>query len=596
MSARFKKLAGGLLLVFILGFVWYSQSDHQLFKLGSFDLDRDYLLDRVELAQDYGIDPETALKATENFNQYYQISRELGLEITKEDLINSGYYLEQKYQENILFRANTFKKVLDTKIVGLSKGQYQGSLFVFPMVGYNNQEGEITQATTESKEYALSKAQEYRKAIIEGADPDQLIEQIKLDPKLALPMAENSSRMIDYTEQDNWQNNLGAYHEEVIEDFEDGIDVGLGEIRLAHSYRNTPDQEEEFMYYFTNITAKQAKDQSIIEVYQDKLGDNSLVSKALGDTNILPTAYADVGDKHQATTSKRNQLIASNPRARLFGDVQGQVLGSDNQPLFGAIVEVSFEIQESNCLDCDWAFVRANDILTPDQVAGVKNGTIRSEGSADNEYAPRYKQRSVEVVTDENGYWSLSSIGLLADCNTSGGYPPTKIKYKGLNIFKGDPTSLARGINGLDVANSGRNTEISSQSTAISNSAVAGIVNVGGINVSQSIADNVAKMLEAARKDGVSLSGGGYRSNARQIELRKKHCGSSNYAIYQMPSGQCSPPTARPGNSQHEKGLAIDFRNCGRGSGCFRWLSNNAAKYGFYNLPSESWHWSVNGK
>jgi LAS superfamily LD-carboxypeptidase LdcB len=32
-----------------------------------------------------------------------------------------------------------------------------------------------------------------------------------------------------------------------------------------------------------------------------------------------------------------------------------------------------------------------------------------------------------------------------------------------------------------------------------------------------------------------------------------------------------------------------------RSSPAFEWLRGNAARYGFYNLPSEPWHWSVDG-
>ena len=28
----------------------------------------------------------------------------------------------------------------------------------------------------------------------------------------------------------------------------------------------------------------------------------------------------------------------------------------------------------------------------------------------------------------------------------------------------------------------------------------------------------------------------------------------------------------------------------------FKWLKANAARYGFYNLPSEAWHWSTTGR
>jgi hypothetical protein len=77
------------------------------------------------------------------------------------------------------------------------------------------------------------------------------------------------------------------------------------------------------------------------------------------------------------------------------------------------------------------------------------------------------------------------------------------------------------------------------------------IVSVRGIRIHQSIADNLAGLLSAAESDGISLSGYGYRDSQRQVELRRQNCGSSNYAIYQMSPSQCSPPTARPGQSNH---------------------------------------------
>jgi LAS superfamily LD-carboxypeptidase LdcB len=123
----------------------------------------------------------------------------------------------------------------------------------------------------------------------------------------------------------------------------------------------------------------------------------------------------------------------------------------------------------------------------------------------------------------------------------------------------------------------------------------------GSITVASSIAGNLQSMLNAASSDGISLCGGGYRSSSGQIATRRANCGSSNYDIYQKPAGQCSPPTARPGQSMHEQGLAVDFTCNGggaigsRSSPCFQWLANNASSYGFHNLPSEPWHWSSNG-
>ena len=88
---------------------------------------------------------------------------------------------------------------------------------------------------------------------------------------------------------------------------------------------------------------------------------------------------------------------------------------------------------------------------------------------------------------------------------------------------------------------------------------------VRGITVACSIAGSLDSMLGAAAADGITMRGGGYRSSDSQIALRRAHCGTSDYAIYEMPPSSCSPPTARPGQSMHEQGLAIDFTCNGGG-------------------------------
>ncbi len=123
---------------------------------------------------------------------------------------------------------------------------------------------------------------------------------------------------------------------------------------------------------------------------------------------------------------------------------------------------------------------------------------------------------------------------------------------------------------------------------------------VYGIAIHNSIAGNLKEMLDAAQADGITFRGGGYRDASAQIRLRKAHCGSSDYAIWQAPPSACRPPTARPGSSNHERGLAIDFTDDGRSinnrnSRGYKWLKANAAAYGFFNLPSEPWHWSTTG-
>ena len=123
------------------------------------------------------------------------------------------------------------------------------------------------------------------------------------------------------------------------------------------------------------------------------------------------------------------------------------------------------------------------------------------------------------------------------------------------------------------------------------------LVSVRGIVVNAAIAEATEGLLSAMKAEGFRLGGGGYRSASRQIALRKAHCGTSEYAVWQMPASRCRPPTARPGRSDHETGRAIDFTYNGRiissrSSAVFRALQNIAPRFGFVNLRSEPWHWS----
>jgi len=126
------------------------------------------------------------------------------------------------------------------------------------------------------------------------------------------------------------------------------------------------------------------------------------------------------------------------------------------------------------------------------------------------------------------------------------------------------------------------------------------LTTVNGITVASSIATRVRGLLNAASADGINLSGYGYRDFNAQIALRRQNCGTSQYAIWEMAPDACSPPTARPGYSYHERGLAIDFMANGRfinsqSNPGFVWLAANAARFGLYNLPSEPWHWDTRG-
>ena len=123
------------------------------------------------------------------------------------------------------------------------------------------------------------------------------------------------------------------------------------------------------------------------------------------------------------------------------------------------------------------------------------------------------------------------------------------------------------------------------------------LATVRGITVHRDIADNLEALLAAAEADGIVFGGGGYRDPEDQWRLRRAHCPNPSSS----PPSACRPPTARPGQSMHERGLAVDFTYNGsiissRSNPGYRWLAAHAGSYGFRNLPSEPWHWSTNGQ
>lgn len=109
--------------------------------------------------------------------------------------------------------------------------------------------------------------------------------------------------------------------------------------------------------------------------------------------------------------------------------------------------------------------------------------------------------------------------------------------------------------------------------------------------VSSLISKKVIDMVAAASQAGTTLAGGSFRSYEQQMELRKAHCPDP----INSPATACTPDTAKAGESQHERGLAVDFNNADRGSATWNWMVAHGAEYGFFNLPTESWHWSQSG-
>lgn len=140
--------------------------------------------------------------------------------------------------------------------------------------------------------------------------------------------------------------------------------------------------------------------------------------------------------------------------------------------------------------------------------------------------------------------------------------------------FTGNPTADIQGTGALAAGTDGQ------------------IVTIRGVRGARGFLTNLWAAIDAAAADGVRLTiGNVYRSEAEQAALRITNgCPDVNTS----PASACRIPTARPGESMHNKGQAVDFANLSDAG--YRWLTQHGASYSLYNLPTERWHWSVNGK
>ncbi len=115
------------------------------------------------------------------------------------------------------------------------------------------------------------------------------------------------------------------------------------------------------------------------------------------------------------------------------------------------------------------------------------------------------------------------------------------------------------------------------------------------LKVNSEIADNITKLIAAAKQAGLTLSSDStFRTMEEQQYL---------WDCYQTKQCNNGSQAAKPGYSNHQMGYALDFvcdNAAGSdasfaGTGCFAWLQRYANQYGLKNLASEAWHWSKDG-
>tara|TARA_R110000824_G_scaffold400651_1_gene608677 strand:- start:33131 stop:34318 length:1188 start_codon:yes stop_codon:yes gene_type:complete len=129
-----------------------------------------------------------------------------------------------------------------------------------------------------------------------------------------------------------------------------------------------------------------------------------------------------------------------------------------------------------------------------------------------------------------------------------------------------------------------------------------------GAYIKQAVDDALASGLKLQK----SISASGTRTTQSQISCRLKYkCGANYDEIMTLPSSgtraKCTTPAARPTQSNHEIGLAVDLGpeltqayDTSRATPFYQWMMKNVygkSKYGGIKSwdAKEPWHWSYSG-
>jgi len=95
---------------------------------------------------------------------------------------------------------------------------------------------------------------------------------------------------------------------------------------------------------------------------------------------------------------------------------------------------------------------------------------------------------------------------------------------------------------------------------------------------------NALRAAAAAAGHNIGI-GSGYRTVQEQINLRRTN-GCPD--VWKSKASSCKTPTAIPGQSNHNHGLAIDFTG---NSAADSWVAANASRFGLHlPVPGENWH------
>jgi len=117
---------------------------------------------------------------------------------------------------------------------------------------------------------------------------------------------------------------------------------------------------------------------------------------------------------------------------------------------------------------------------------------------------------------------------------------------------------------------------------------IGGLTDIGhGFQLASPAAEAFRRMATAAQQQGVDLYG--ISNTYRSVQQQQ---GLWNQALQKYGSPAAARKwVAPPGNSMHNKGLAIDFSSRQAAD----WMSRNSGQYGWQNYSPEWWHFNYKG-
>ncbi|MCA9349829.1 hypothetical protein KC853_02135, partial [Candidatus Saccharibacteria bacterium] len=428
----------------------------------------------IELGKDYDNGREDIVNATIDLEAWKKINQNLGVVPPDSFIMEyASRYTEQAVKENVILQKNLYKYATEQMMLNQYYGLYDGAVFVFPYANFDQG------ATTEEQAYAKQKAEEYLARFSSGEDPRSLIDEIYADRSLEPAVdAQNPSTILGFYEDQSPYDQYRMGYSELLND------IWSIENRGTSQIVDIPEDRENRSggyYYFYNINDYQSPRLDIQESYDteveriatdlttqadkiNRVGQStvSFLGNKLKDLAIQPAYAKDTVEAHQSGPSVLLKLMndksyEGRTLIERFADVSGRVLGSNGDPYPNAIVRIKYkDVLKQNCAECDSAFVDVGKI-------GL--------GSSTNENAPRVDYRKagigklhdtpemqgyhdyVEVISGESGYFSLSAIDIVFDCNRVkteyGDGHPIDVNMEALDVYKDAEISLG----GLDSIN-----------------------------------------------------------------------------------------------------------------------------------------------